>query len=304
MTMKATHEKTAIALALGAMVFTLATTAQAQAVRTDAADSGTNRGFTAYSMASLGWPSHTLEWYYNPNGAPTGALGTEQVIAATQYAAQRWMDVCNVKIVYKGLTTKAPTLDHDAFDGTNVIGWRSLPTEYKNKNGIIFRSTNGTTLLETDMSIAPDLASALTFGNLEAFTGSMTRGIGFMLGLFGSDNPQAVMSNSTQFDDPNYYRSILRANDVAECVVRYGASTQSDVNRVLNWGDAVMAQGGIGPSGQVTVHNYGFNYRYYSTGNTYVGEQNGTFYTLFPNSDLTAVGTLNDLLPQAISAGY
>lgn|GEM_PF-6096129 len=293
------------ALAGAACTFLLSTPALCAPAAADA-DSAQG-GFAFVINGKL--PMGTYEWYYNPSGAPA-AIHTADFLAAAQEAAQRWADVCNVEIVYKGLTNKAPGVN----DSTNVIGWSlysSLPyndkigspidgnlsvTNHQRTSTGIYTDTDTTFYIEHPENVNP---------NWGLIKNELTRVFGYSIGVSSSYDPDAVMYHPDQkFPSTDPDRLVLRRDDVEGCVSVYGASPNSKVNRVLNWGDAILKPGGIGPAGQTTQNAGGFNYRYYPQGDAFTGEQDGTFYVLFPGGSISPVGTMDQLWPQVQRAGY
>lgn len=78
----------------------------------------------------------------------------------------------------------------------------------------------------------------------------------------------------------------------------------SDADRIFSWAEATYPQF-FAPAGARTQSISGYQARYYSATNTYLGTLNGSFYVygaVF--GGLLYVGTTADLLPLAVAAGY
>ncbi len=297
------HFRTALlptaALISSLTFFSFTPTAQASGVVITPADRA-GQGF-AFNANGEHWRNGVLEWRYNPDRAPKGAPSTDEIVAAVQQAAAKWMDVCNVQIVYRGQTSALPLGSKP--DMINTVGWAAFAGEYEGMGSVTAYFAEDKNIIDADTALNDERPGGpYSVGELES---AMTRAFGFALGLSYSDNPQSVMYGKTLDQMPSLaFQRILRGDDVAGCVKLYGETPQTKRNRVLNWGDAVVAAGGIGPTGRTTQYAAGYYYRYYPEGNTFVGEQNGTFYVLFPGQEIMPVGTMDELFPQAEAAGF
>ncbi|WP_413289080.1 matrixin family metalloprotease [Bdellovibrio sp. HCB337] len=152
-----------------------------------------------------------INWYYNPNGAPSSlaSTGLDTIKTSLDY----WSSVCNIKFNYMGTTTK--TSDQNQMDSTNVFGWGTA----LGSTGITFSYMKGTrapiTIAESDIQFNPsDIRDATTL------RGVANHEIGHLIGLIHSD-----VSASIMFANPYHpvnYLLMLRQDDIDGCVGLYG----------------------------------------------------------------------------------
>lgn len=187
-----------------------------------------------------------LQVYYNPEGAPAN-WGVATTLSLLQQTANKWSDVCNVRIDIVGTTGAKPFMQKQTsadVDGISVVGWLVFPTELANFSGNVswWYRTNADRLpaiVDADMGL--NLSRASRFAGDKAslnLGGLLTHEWGHMLGIKHSDT-----ANSVMFADPyNTYtfQNSLRGDDAAACADLYGASPHAHAMRVFNWAEQVL----------------------------------------------------------------
>lgn len=160
-----------------------------------------------------------IEWYYNPDRAPSGIAATalETLQASTAY----WSSVCNIRFNYMGTTTK--TASQGSRDGTNVMGWGTA----LGSTGITFSTMTtsrglGYIISESDIEFNPaQIRSSISL------RGVANHEIGHMVGLAHSDVSESIMYANPYHDIQ--YLLMLRPDDVAGCVGLYGVPGSTPV---------------------------------------------------------------------------
>lgn len=157
------------------------------------------------------WKPNTINWYYNPSGAPASIASTalDTIKASMGY----WTSVCNINFNYMGTTNKLST--PTSGDGTNVIGWGDA----NGATGITYTYMRGSTapisITESDVNFnIADIRDTTTL------RGVANHELGHMLGLAHSDVSASIMFANPYHDIQ--YLLTLRADDISGCVDVYG----------------------------------------------------------------------------------
>jgi hypothetical protein len=257
------------------------------------------------------WIPSAMQVYYNPEGAPAN-WDTASMLALLQQTANKWSDVCNIRITVAGTTTTKPFMQKQTsadVDGMSVVGWLTFPADLASFSGNVswWYRTNAQqepAIVDADMGLNLARASRFT-GESAALNlgGLLTHEWGHMLGIKHSDQAQSVM-----FANPyNSYtfQQTLRADDAAACAALYGASPHAEAMRVFNWAEQTLNSVflPLGASAQVDPH--GFPTREYSdTGFALQVQGTHLFYRPGVGQVPVGVGTVTDWLPTAQAAGF
>lgn len=253
--------------------------------------------------ANARWSGGLVNWYYNPAGQPVD-LSTAQIVAVIQRGMARWSDVCNIAFAYQGETTVTPNLNatFSTTDRIAVVGWGPLTGTRASFAGYTsFWYLNSGTMIDSDMVINTAINPPFGASRLLDLEALIVHETGHMLGINHSDVRESVMFASP-YNSYKYQRT-LRGDDASACAQIYGTSFQSETNRVFNWAEVTYEQY-FAPAGGVSAEHAGYLYRYYSNTDSYIGFKDGTFYVLFPGSEMAPVGAQADLLPAAVNAGF
>lgn len=99
---------------------------------------------------------------------------------------------------------------------------------------------------------------------------------------------------------------LLRANGIIVGAITEFAANPSTADRVLNYLEAAFPEYLGSSFGAVTSEALGYQYRYYSGANAYVGIKDGKVWYLVPavNNNINELGNLADWLATAQAAGY
>lgn len=160
------------------------------------------------------WPNKTYKWYYNPENAPP-ELPSDVVVQVMQYAMQKWADQCNIKVVYKGLTTTRPETTYENYgpDRVNVLGWGPMWYGFS-AYATIWPGENND-IIDGDIVVDPS-----KIASVERLEPLLMHEFGHAIGLAHSDVNDASMSG------PPYStynsRNILSVDDVRGCRELYG----------------------------------------------------------------------------------
>ncbi|MFA7242977.1 MAG: matrixin family metalloprotease [Sulfuricellaceae bacterium] len=186
--------------------------------------------YVIYGMGGARWANGVMQWYYNPQGQPSG-ISTSDVVAALQKAAQKWENGCAMRFQYMGETT-TPTYQTDKL---NVVGWQSG----FGASGETYTSYSDLKISEVDIRF--DSGSVTKIATLEAVA---THEFGHALGLDHPSQPESIM-----FANPYHPASsqlTLKGDDIAGCAALYGTSSLGTLTRydtsaplALNAGESV-----------------------------------------------------------------
>lgn len=207
-----------------------------------------------------GWSTRTVHWRYNDTNRPSSIVASsDSAVDRLQTAMAKWSAVCNVKFVYDGTTTSAPSLATGSRDGVNVVAWGALPG---NTTGFAYVGASAVqgqtfTLDEADMIINPEYNPVLDF--------TLLHEVGHMLGLKHSNQESSVMSGPNVAPDVSTAYSALetlQADDIAGCVSLYGLPESTLAQPIattsvsaLAFGNASAGSSIVGPS--ITLINSG-----------------------------------------------
>lgn len=207
-----------------------------------------------------GWSARTVHWRYNDTNRPSNiAASSDSAVDRLQTAMAKWSAICNVKFVYDGTTTSAPSLATGSRDGVNVVAWGALPG---NTTGFTYLSASTVqgqtfTLDEADMVINHEYNPVLDF--------TLLHEVGHMLGLKHSNQESSVMSGPNAAPDVSTgYTALetLQADDIAGCVSLYGLPAAAPAQPIastsasaLTLGNASVGSSIVGPS--ITLNNSG-----------------------------------------------
>lgn len=158
--------------------------------------------------SAMKWSPATINWRYNPAGQPT-AYTEADILATLQRATANWEAACNIRFVYGGTTSTAPSIG--GCDGSNVVGWAALSGSTVGYTQVCYGGVN---LIETDMQL--DNQAPLQLNSLALLEMAATHEFGHSLGLGHTAVSPAVMS-------PSLTTGTLTADDIAGCVALYGA---------------------------------------------------------------------------------
>jgi len=237
-------------------------------------------------------------WYYNPANQPA-YLTTTDVLSAINTAAARWSAMCKLTFTYMGTTTAVPNVrsTYSTIDRVSVVGWGELTNEmaiYGAYTKWWFDASHAI----SDADIVINTARTWTLQNVEAI---MTHELGHFIGLVHS-NVQASVMFANPYNSYNYQRT-LRGDDANACAALYGASPNAESNRAMNWAEQTYPQL-FTPSPAPSGSYAGYNYRYYSGTQTYLGTQNGSAYTMGTDGIIREQGVLNNFTGVVHGAGF
>ncbi len=187
-----------------------------------------------------------LQVYYNPTDAPAH-WDLASMLALLQRTANKWSDVCNVRIEVIGTTGVKPVMQKQSavdVDGLSVIGWLVFPTDLASFSGNVswWYRTNADRLpaiVDADMGLNLSRVSRFT-GESAALNlgGLLTHEWGHMLGISHSNTSQSVMF-AAPYNSYTFQNS-LRGDDAAACADLYGAAPHAQAMRVFNWAEQVL----------------------------------------------------------------
>lgn len=158
------------------------------------------------------WKPNTVNWYYNPTGAPASIAST--ALDTIKESFGYWSSVCNINFVYMGTTTKGAT--SQTGDSTNVVAWGDAG----GATGITYSRMKGNVapiaISESDVNF--NIAQVRDSTTLRAVA---NHEFGHLLGLAHSDVSASIMFANPYHDVQ--YLLMLRPDDISGCVDVYGA---------------------------------------------------------------------------------
>lgn len=256
-------------------------------------------------------PSPVVHVAYNPTGAPTN-WPVPAMLTLLQQTANKWTDVCNIRIEITGTTTAQPVVDKktsaDA-DGQNVVGWLRFSPESSGFSGYVgwWSRTSATGVVHiTDADMGLNIDRASRFDGSQGtvnLAGLLAHEWGHMLGLDHSDQVQSVM-----FANPyNTYvfQNSLRADDAAACAALYGPSLQADAMRVFNWAEQAFPDlfGQLGAASATGTDGHATRL-YPATGAALQAQGQTLLFRPPAQPSFTNVGTVADWSATAARAGF
>lgn len=244
------------------------------------------------------WSGGNIAWHYNPQNQPTNLTSTE-VFNAINTAIARWQGMCNLTFTYLGLTAAVPDVrsTSSTVDRVNVFGWGQLTDNMASYGAYTQWWYDGNHAI-FDADVVINTAYPWTAQDVESI---MTHELGHVLGLTHS-NVQASIMFANPYNSYAYQRT-LRGDDASACAALYGASTNAESNRAMNWAEQTFPQlltPGPAPS---AVYD-GYYYRYYPATNTYVGSKNGNAYLMGGDGVIRHQGALADFAATVRGAGF
>lgn len=244
------------------------------------------------------WAGGQIAWYYNPANRPTN-LTTAEVVGAIQAAAARWTGMCQLTFTYMGTTTAVPNVRStlSTIDRISVFGWGELTNEMS-IYGAYTKWWYDANHAMMDADIVINTARTWTLQNVEAI---MTHELGHAIGLQHS-NVQASVMFANPYNSYSYQRT-LRGDDANACAALYGAASTAESNRAMNWAEQAYPQL-FSPSPAASGSYGGYNYRFYSGTNTYLGTQNGKAYTMGADNVIREQGVLGSFTGTVQGAGF
>ena len=170
-----------------------------------------------------GWSGRTVRWRYNDANRPAALVASATAaVDRINAAMNKWSAVCNIRFVYDGATTNAPSLaTGGGRDGVNVIAWAALTG---NTTGVTYIGASGLsggtlTLDEGDMQINYQFNPVLD--------ATLVHEVGHFIGIQHSNIEGTVMSGPNTAPNPSTaYTSLaaLQPDDIAGCQSLYGAA--------------------------------------------------------------------------------
>lgn len=251
-----------------------------------------------------------LQVYYNPQHAPV-QWDTASMMNLLQRTANKWSDVCDVKIQIMGTTSIKPIMQKQSsvdVDGVHVVGWLTFPSDLANFSGNVswwyrINPDGLPAIVDTDMGLNVSRVSRLIGDKANLNLGGLlTHEWGHMLGINHSDAAQSVM-----FANPyNSYlfQNTLRGDDAAACADLYGASPQAQAMRVFNWAEQALPDL-LQPVGASSIVADGFATREYSqTGVALQVRSSRLYYRPGQHEDWVDLGLVDDWFPLAQQQGF
>lgn len=251
-----------------------------------------------------------LQVYYNPTGAPSN-WDVASMLSLLQRTANKWSDVCNVRVEVIGTTGVKPVMQKQSgvdVDGLSVVGWMTFPTDLASFSGNVswWYRTNADRLpaiVDADMGL--NLAHASRFAGDKAVLnlgGLLTHEWGHMLGINHSDVSQSVMF-AAPYNSYTFQNS-LRGDDAAACADLYGAAPYAQAMRVFNWAEQVLPDI-LQPLGVSSTLVEGFPTREYSqTGFALQVRAERIYYRPGFQQAWIDLGLVSDWFPIASSQGF
>ena len=259
------------------------------------------------------WPNNTYKWHFNPANIPA-PLTADEVLAALKAAAAQWMQVCNIKIEYMGLTTAIPgaqTTYTPWINGQNIWGFAPIEGTFRNVGGYALPTVMADARIYAADIVLNSNASLWAALTVQAIA---THEIGHAIGLDHSEKPSSMMY-ATPYHD-TVYGQWLHDDDVDGVVALYGETPYTAANRVMNWAEnkypgAFLNLAPLVPtyrqqlaSPPPTVTGDGFVYRYYQDSRTYLGAMNGDLFYVGVDRVPQNLGKVTDYLPAAKAATF
>lgn len=249
---------------------------------------------------------------YNPEGAPT-EWGVPAMLDLLQQTANKWSDVCNVRITITGTTAVRPTPQKKTsadVDGLHVVGWvANVPAELAGFSAYVswwFRTSAAGIPAIVDADMVLNLARADRFTGPQGtanLAGLLAHEWGHVLGLEHSDQAQSVM-----FANPYHtyaFQNSLRADDAAACAQLYGPSPHAQAMRVFNWAEQTFPHlfGPVGAAAGPTDGGHPTR-QFPATGAALQAQGQQLFFRPAANQGFVSVGSVVDWLGTAQAAGF
>lgn len=246
------------------------------------------------------WASSVYMWYLNPAYMPS-QLSQNAVIATMQLVTSRWSQMCNIEFRYMGLSTAQPlaTVGSNQ-DQINVLSWGRFAggmtgiAAYAAVN--IITSAGVSTLEDVDIILNNEMVTDIT-----TLDGVLMHEVGHAIGIGHSDKQAAIMSASPYHEVT--YNQTLRGDDIEACSSIYGAASNQQTNRVLNWAESAYPNL-LGPKALPTQGYDGYIYRHYLQTGNYAASKNGRAYFMGTDGVIQDLGPLAPYTAKAIAAGY
>lgn len=195
--------------------------------------------------AKESWRGGTVDWYYNPAGAPAD-LSTDTMLNIYRTSIAKWEAVCNVKFNYKGITS-ATSWRHETYasiDRINAFGWTTFTDSFASYGGYAWYWYDLPNFM-ADANLSINTKGNFNASNTSQLEGLITHELGHVLGIGHSDQASAIMF-ANPYNSLEYQRT-LRADDIDACVSLYGKGATPTPTPslaahdiIFNWAEKVL----------------------------------------------------------------